>query len=291
MTHWTPRMTALCCAVLAPLGVSHAAPAETTVTYCTVANIAYRGGQPEGADDYMKERCRLDLYHPANSPGYPTVVWFHGGGLSSGEKSVPEQLKNQGIAVAAVNYRLFPKVKCPAYIDDSAAAVAWVMKHIGEYGGSPRLVFVSGHSAGGYLTLMLGLDKQWLAKYGADANDLAGLVPFSGHAITHFAIRKERGIPDKQPVVDEYAPLFHVRADAAPLLLITGDREMELLGRYEETAYLARMMKVAGHKKTTLHELGGFDHGGMAAPGFSLLLGQVETLSGEIRKAGQASRK
>jgi acetyl esterase/lipase len=239
----------------------------------------------------LKERCRLDLYHPDNSPGYATVVWFHGGGLGSGEKFVPEQLKGQGIAVAAVNYRLAPKVKVTDCIDDAAAAVAWTLKNIGAHGGDPGLVFVAGHSAGGYLTCMIGFDKHWLAKHGADADRIAGLIPFSGHAITHFAARKERGIPDTQPVVDELAPLFHVRADAPPLVLITGDREMELLGRYEEVAYLARMMKVAGHTKTTLLELDGFDHGAMAAPAFALLLRTVKQISGDTRKTLEKAPK
>ena len=90
--------------------------------------------------------------------------------------------------------------------------------------------------------------------------------------ITHFEIRKERGIPDTQPVIDQLAPLFHVRADAHPLCLITGDRELEMLRRCEENAYMCRMMKLAGHKHSTLYELDGFDHGGMAQPAFDLLL-------------------
>ena len=75
-----------------------------------------------------------------------------------------------------------------------------------------------------------------------------------------------------QPVIDELAPVFHVRKDAAPMLLITGDREMELRGRYEENAYLWRMMKVVGRADTGLYELQGFDHGQMAEPAFPLLL-------------------
>jgi acetyl esterase/lipase len=134
---------------------------------------------------------------------------------------------------------------------------------------------VSGHSAGGYLTAMVGLDKRWLAKHGVDANRIAGLIPFSGHTITHFTIRKERGIPNTQPIVDEFAPLYHVRPDAPPLVLLTGDRELEILGRYEENAYLARMMKIAGHKNTTLYEFQGFGHG-MAIPGHEILLKHVK---------------
>ena len=244
------------------------APAQ--VSYKTENNISYRLG--ENLDTYTKERCKLDVYVPENLDSFTTVVWFHGGGLTAGEKSIPERLKNKKLAVIAVNYRLSPKVKSPAYIDDAAAAVAWVFKNISKYGGDPKKIVVSGHSAGGYLTCMIGLDKHYLAAYGIDANSIQKLVPFSGQMITHFEIRKERGIKDTQPVVDEFAPLFHVRADAPPLYLITGDRELEMLGRYEENAYMCRMMKLSGHKQTTLCELDGFDHGGMADPAFDLLL-------------------
>jgi hypothetical protein len=83
------------------------------------------------------------------------------------------------------------------------------------------------------------------------ADAIAGLAPLSGHTITHFTIRSERGISPLTPVVDELAPLYHVRSDAPPVLLVTGDRELEMFGRYEENAYLARMFKLAGHTDTT----------------------------------------
>jgi acetyl esterase/lipase len=174
-----------------------------------------------------------------------------------------------------VNYRLFPKIGSPKYIEDAAASVAWVFNHIENYGGDSSLVFLSGHSAGGYLASMVGLDKKWLSKFNIDANRIAGLIPFSGHTITHFTVREERGIDGKKPIIDELAPLFHVRADAPPLLLITGDRELELLGRYEENAYMMRMMKVVGHKETSLFELDGYGHG-ITEPAFPLLLKEVE---------------
>jgi acetyl esterase/lipase len=204
--------------------------------YRTAADILYRTG--EDLDAYTRERCRLDLYYPTDVDDFATVVWFHGGGLTQGSKSVPAQLQNQGIAVVAANYRLSPHVKSPAYVDDAAAAVAWTSRNIQRYGGSPKHIFISGHSAGGYLTSMIGLDKRWLAAYDMDANDIAGLIPFSGHAITHFTVRAERGIAGTRPVIDDMAPLYHVRSDAPPLVLITGDRDRELLGRYEENAYL-----------------------------------------------------
>jgi hypothetical protein len=244
--------------------------AQETIAYKTEKDLLYR--ENTKLTGYMKERCRLDIYYPENKAGFTTIVWFHGGGLTGGEKFIPEQWKNKGIAVVAVNYRLSPKVKCPEYIEDAAAAVAWVFQHIEEFGGSKEKIVVSGHSAGGYLTSMVGLDKQYLEVYGIDADKLAAYIPFSGHSITHMTVRRERGIPDTQPVVDQFAPLFFVRPDAAPFYLISGDREKEMLGRYEENAYMFRMMKVAGHKKTFLYELDGFDHGGMAVPGYELTL-------------------
>ena len=271
------RAFLLCAAIIgltAPL--LKAEDAAKPPVYKTEENILYRDEAAEPLTDYMKTQCRLDLYHPAQQTGYTTVVWFHGGGLSAGSRFVPPQLKEQGIAVVAVGYRLHPAVKCPAYIEDAAAAVAWTFKNISRFGGNPDRIYVSGHSAGGYLTAMVGLDKRWLAKHGIDANRIAGLIPFSGHMITHMTIRKERGISDKQPIVDEFAPLFHVRPDAPPLALLLGDRELEMLGRYEENAYMARMMKVAGHKNTTLYEFQGFDHGDMNIPGHAILLKQIK---------------
>ncbi len=74
-------------------------------------------------------------------------MWFHGGSLTGGSRYFPN-LKDQGIALVGVSYRLASKVQPPAYIEDSAAAVAWVLKNIERYGGDPKKVFVAGHSAG-----------------------------------------------------------------------------------------------------------------------------------------------
>jgi acetyl esterase/lipase len=248
------------------------------VEYAIAENISYYSHEETENSKYIAERCKLDIYYPAKKKGFTSVIWFHGGGINSGNKFIPEKLKEKGIAVIAVNYRLSPIVKNPIYIEDAAAAVAWIFKNIEKYGGDVSKIVVSGHSAGGYLASMVGLDKKWLAKFSIDANNIAMLVPFSGHTITHFTIREERGIKGTQPVVDEFAPLFHVRADAPPLVLITGDRELEMLGRYEENAYLWRMMKVIGHENTKLYELDGFDHGGMASPAYEILLNEIKTL-------------
>lgn len=240
-------------------------------------DLPYQTKELIDADEYLAQQCVLDIYYPTDKKGFATIIWFHGGGLQGGDKHIPKGLKKEGVAVVAVKYRLYPKIKCPVYIEDAATAVAWVFKNIEKYGGNPDLICISGHSAGGYLASMVGMDKKYLAKHGVDANKIAGLIPFSGHTITHFTVRKERGIDGKVPVIDTMAPLYHVREDAPPLLLITGDRELEMLGRYEENAYMMRMMKVAGHNDTRIMELDGYGHG-MVEPAIPLLLNEVRRI-------------
>ena len=250
-------------------------------TYKTVIDISYI---PAGeTDGYRKERCKLDVYYPVGKKGFPTIVWFHGGGLEGGGKHVPEMFMNQGFAVVAVNYRLSPKAQNPAYTEDAAAAVAWAYKHIEEYGGSPRRVFVTGHSAGGYLTLMVGLDKSYLQEYGVDADSIAAYLPISGQTVTHFTIRKERSLPEGIPVIDQYAPCNKARKDTPPFVLITGDRNLEMADRYEENALLASVLKNIGNKKVSLYELQGFDHGQVYVPGCCLVANYIRNFIADGR--------
>lgn len=228
-------------------------------------------------DTYKSEQCVLDIYYPKSIKNFGTIIWFHGGGLTSGYKEIPEYLKNKGYCIIGVEYRLSPKVKAPLYIEDCAAAIAWTFNNIKNYGGDNSKIFLSGHSAGGYLILMAVLDKKYLNRYNIDADRIAGIIAFSPQCITHFTIRDENGIPALQPTIDQYAPIYHVRKDCPPILLITGDREMELLGRYEENAYFGRMMLLNGHKETKLYEIGGYGHD-MVGPGYPLLLNEVKRI-------------
>lgn len=246
-------------------------------TYELKKDVPYSGAAE--TDAYRKERCKLDIYYPVDKKDFPVVVWFHGGGLEGGEKHIPNELKEKGIAVVAVNYRLSPKATNPAYIEDAAASVAWVFQNIASYGGSVNDIYVSGHSAGGYLTLMVGLDKSYLEKYGIDADKIKGLVPISGQTNTHYTIRKERGIPQNLPVVDAYAPLNQARAGIPPVLLISGDRNLEMTARYEENLHMETILKSFGNKDVTMYEVQGFDHGGVGGPGCLLLLDWIKKYS------------
>ncbi len=242
--------------------------------YQQVNDIPYT----ESTDPYAQERCKLDVYYPTNRKDAPVVVWFHGGGLEGGSKHIDQELKNSGLVVIAPNYRLLPKATIDQCLDDAAEAVAWAFKNAEKYGGSKRKIFLAGHSAGGYLLDIIGLDKKWLKKYGVDADSLAALVPFSGQCITHYNIRKQHGIGPLQATIDQYAPLTYVRPDAPPMVIISGDRDLELYGRYEEQAYFWRMLKLVGHQDVTLYEMQGFDHGTMPHPAYHVLKEQIKRL-------------
>lgn len=237
--------------------------------YKTLKDISYISADDTSA--YHRERCKLDMYLPTQKKGFKTIVWFHGGGLEGGNKEFRPELMNSGFAQVAPNYRLFPRCKCPDYTRDAAAAVAWTLKHIAEYGGDPSQVYVGGHSAGGYLTLMLALDKTYLAEYGVDADSIKGYFPVSGQCATHYTIRKERKISFTLPIVDKMAPLNNARQLNTNLTLITGDRHLEQMSRYEENLYLKSVLEGMGNKFIPIHELSGFDHGTVLAPAGMLI--------------------
>lgn len=242
--------------------------------YNRVNDISYT----TSSNAYAQQRCKLDVYYPTEIKDAPVVVWFHGGGLETGNKHIDSELLESGLVVIAVNYRLMPKAAIDDCIDDAAAAVAWAFNNCTRYNGSPRKIFVAGHSAGGYLTDMIGLEKKWLAKYGIDADSIAGLIPFSAQKITHFNVRKSLNMGPLEPSIDQYAPLAHLRKDCPPMVVISGDRNLELYGRYEEQAYFWRMMQLVGHQDITLYEMQGYDHGAMAHPAYHILKNTIKRL-------------
>jgi acetyl esterase/lipase len=223
-------------------------------------NISYRSEAYDS--EYAQEQCKLDIIYPAATDGYPTIVWFHGGGLSGGVRQngelVAKRFLPEGIAVVQVSYRLSPRVKCPVYNDDAAAAIAWTFKNIKKYNGDPDKIFISGHSAGGYLTMILGMDESYLAKYDIATSQLAGLIPISGQTITHSTIRRERNIPRSTILIDKFAPLFHSGKIGPPCLCICGENDNPL--RCEENKYFVAAQKNAGNDKISYLEVEGRDH-------------------------------
>lgn len=252
------------------------APPSAGASIATETNLFYyEGAVAEKADDYQRGQCRLDVYCPKDTPGFSTLVWFHGGGLTGGNRSFP-QLKDKSVAIVTADYRLSPKAGFPAFLEDAAAATAWTLRHIAERGGDPTKVFIAGHSAGGYLAAMVGMDPRWLAAHGLSHRQLAGLILVSAQVTTHFEVKKLLGDtgPELRPIIDQYAPLYYASKDLSPVCLILGDRKIEYKNRVEENELLAVSLRNLGHPSVEFHEMGGLDHGmsrygaWMLIPGF-----------------------
>lgn len=239
------------------------APAD----YTFLRDISYRTG-----DEYTNSMCLLDVAYVPGTTDRPVIVWFHGGGLTGGHRDMPQAFLGRNYVVVDVEYRLAPKVTVPEILEDGAAAVAWVCKNIETYGGSREKIYLSGHSAGGYIVDMLCLNKKLMAPYGIDSDSFAAIVPYSGQTVTHYTYRASQGIDPLTPVIDELAPLFHVRPGVPPFLVMSADRELEMYGRYEEQAYFVRMLKLHGNTDVKLLEFDGYDHGGMPQPGHPVFM-------------------
>lgn len=232
----------------------------------TLRDIAYKD-DVISQTPYEQERCKLDLTLPADAKGFPTYVWFYGGGLKNGGKDLRSEycaeirasLAQAGVAVVTPDYRLSPKAKYPAYVDDAAAAFAWTVKHIAGHGGDPRKVFIGGHSAGGYLALLVGMDPERLKPHGLTLAHVAGIAQVSGQVFNHYTVREERGQARYGITSDEAAPAFHIRKSLPPILSIYAQNDM--LSRAEENMFFVTTLKAVGHAENYSLRVADRDHG------------------------------
>ena len=260
----------------------------------------YEDLDPETGDrDYAVQRCEMDFYYPTHVENYPTVVFFHGGGLITGSKFLPEQWK-RGIedntlkfAVVTPNYRLSGKngTHAPDYFYDGAAAVAWVLNNVKNYGGDPDLVFVGGHSGGGYLAAMIGLDPQYLSKYNCSPDQLAGLLLYSACVSTHFAVQAEQKgepppmKPAEHTVVDSYAPIYHLSEKSPTILQFVGDPKLDWPARCEENELMYAIQRYKNHRDDgRFYSFSGFGHGykDLLVPALSVTNKEVKRISEEM---------
>jgi acetyl esterase/lipase len=248
--------------LLLSLAASTAAAIETK----ELKDIAYKD-DVISQTPYEQERCKLDLTVPVGGKGFATYVWFYGGGLKNGAKDlrseycaeIRQSLAQAGVAVVTPDYRLSPKVRYPAYVDDAAAAFAWTVKHIAEHGGDPRKVFIGGHSAGATLALLVGMDANRLKPHGLTLGSVAGIAQVSAQVLTHYTIREERGQPRYAITSDEAAPAFYIRKTLPPILTIYAQHDM--LSRAEENQFFVTTLKAAGHAENYSLRVDDRDHG------------------------------
>lgn len=132
-----------------------------------------------GADPYQ----RL-LVFPAARPTGPVLVFWHGGGWTSGYKEwmafMAPAFTAAGITFVTAGYRLAPGHVFPAGLDDCLAALGWVGRHVGGHGGDPRRLFIGGHSAGGHYAALIAADRSAVERVGLEAGQVRGCLPLSG---------------------------------------------------------------------------------------------------------------
>lgn len=172
-------------------------------------------------------RDKLDVYRPVDSTPTtslkPVVVFFYGGAWDSGDKGgylfVAEALTSRGYVVVVPNYRLYPEITFPAYMDDAALAVKWTINNIAQFGGDPDKVFVMGHSAGAQLAALVAYDGTYLDRVGIDKRRIRGVVSLAGPL--DF-------LPLTEAKMEFIFPL-PVRAASQPINFITGKEPPTLL--------------------------------------------------------------
>lgn len=169
-----------------------------------IENLKYGPFGPNYLDAYLPEQEKFDM-----------VIWFHGGGLENGSRKKPElaaAVVAQGLAFVSVEYRMYPDAKFPDYIKDAAAAIAFVQNSAALSGRVDRL-FVSGQSAGAYLTMMLFLCPSYLKNAGVLPQSISGFIADSAQQTTHYNILREQGLDTRLERITEAAPLYYVNGD------------------------------------------------------------------------------
>lgn len=206
-------------------------------------------------------RHKLDLYAPVpGSRPAPVVVFFYGGNWNSGQRAdyafVGHALASRGIVAIVADYRLHPQVRYPAFLQDSAQAVAWTIDEVAHYGGDARRVYLMGHSAGAYNAAMLALAPQWLAGQGQSTQSLRGWIglagPYNFIPIKNPTARLVFPYPATPP---DSQPINHVSAASPPALLIAA-RNDALVDPQRNTGALADQLRAFGVPVAERH----FDH-------------------------------
>ncbi len=240
---------------------------QSPVLFDVLHDVPYYPGKID--DSYKEKQCRLDMVYPKNTERpFSTIVWFHGGGLTGGQKYFPQALKalrrckEGNMAIVSVEYRLSPTASYPAFLEDAAASISWVLDNISRYGGDQSQVFVSGGSAGAYLVTMVSAYSKWLNIYHHDPQEIAGIIPVSGQMTTHFHVKEELSYAGSQyvPFVDDKAPLGGVSSSFPPIFFLLGDRKLEWKCRVEENELMAASLKALGAKKVEFLECPGYSH-------------------------------
>jgi acetyl esterase/lipase len=202
-------------------------------------------------------RDRLDVYRPASAAGLPVIVFFYGGSWQWGKRGdyqfIAALLAKQGFVVAVPDYRLYPAVKFPVFLNDCAAAVAFMMQNAGAYGGDASQLFLAGHSAGAYNAVSLALNAAFLQAQGSSPDALAGVIGLCG---------PYDFLPIRDPVIKDIfsppadirltQPITYAREGTPPMFLAHGGADLTVLPR-NTTALAARLRQAGSVVETRIY--------------------------------------
>lgn len=214
--------------------------------------------------DYADARDRLDVFMPGEASSVPTIVFFHGGGLVNGDKAQGEFLAKalvpRGIGVVSANYRLSPTVEHPAHLQDAAAAFAWTVAHIADFGGNPEEVYLAGHSAGAYMAALLALDDSYIREAGLAKSAIHGSIPISPFLyVEEVAPDRPKTVWGTDPAVWRQAsPSSYISGGKPPLLFVYADGDADW--RREQITRAARDLESAGQSSVKAVEIADRTH-------------------------------
>jgi acetyl esterase/lipase len=196
-----------------------------------------------------ERRLALDIYTPVGARREPVVVFFYGGRWTSGTaedfRFVGQALASQGFVAVVPEYRHYPGVRFPAFVEDAARAVRWTEAQIARYGGDPGKLFLMGHSSGAHLAAMLALEPRFLQEAGADRDKLKGMIglagPYDFLPLTDADLRDMFGPPERYELSQ---PIAFADGRNPPLLLLHGEDDATV--RVKNTRNLAAAVSRAG---------------------------------------------
>lgn len=200
------------------------------------------GGEEHGygADPYQ----RL-LVFPAPRPDGRVLVFWHGGGWTSGYKEwmgfMAPAFTATGVTFVTAGYRLAPQHVFPAGLDDCMAAIAWVHRTVAKHGGRPDRLYIGGHSAGGHYAALLAVRRDWQAAQGLPENVIKGCLPISGVYV--FTEGSDLSVRPRflGPAGNEHAasPLHHLQRPLPPFLIAFGTEDFPHLVKQADTFHAA----------------------------------------------------
>ncbi len=243
----------LACALLvagcsALMTVSRLSPAGHLVRY---NDVAFGAGP----------RQSLDIYRPRDSgTAQPVVVFFYGGGWVGGSKEkygfAAAGLTARGFVVVIPDYRLYPEVVFPAFVEDGAAAMRWVVDNIAEYGGDPGEIYLMGHSAGAHIAALLNFDERYLAQAGVQDTRPAGFIGMSGPY--DFLPLEDGYLQEVFPPASRAAsqPVNFIDGNEPPALLIHGGEDATV-GATNARSLAARTEAAGGEVQLAILESAG----------------------------------